>query len=405
MTAHILLAHPGTQHARRLARELERHRLLGEFWTGVAIAGGGGAARLASLLATVPRFKGLANRVVPGVPARRLRRVAWNEMTALARLDRGAEPLRTLHERNQRFQRAIPDASLAACTGLIGFDTSAWLLAERAAALRKGFFLDRTIGHPAAWERIQTDLHRDFPDWCPVPLARPAWLVEAEGIEHQLARRIVVAGSFARATLLEAGIAADRIVLNPYGVDWDEFGVSARPVASRPLRFLFLGSHLARKGLPVLLAAWRALGPRRGDAELWLAGPCHARIRKLIPELPGLRVLGQVPHSRVSRLLQQADVFVLPSYFEGFGLVLLEALAAGLPFIATPATGVVDLPPNPALGRVVPAGSVEALQSALLHYVDHPPSPAGVQAATQPLTEEFSWRAYGDRWARILTES
>ena len=125
------------------------------------------------------------------------------------------------------------------------------------------------------------------------------------------------------------GIAADKVSVNPYGVDWARLGAAAPTErAGRPLRFLFLGSHLARKGLPVLIEAWRALGARRGDAELWLAGHCGARERALIPDLPGLKVCGLVPHADVPALLAQIDVFVLPSFFEGFGLVLLEALAA-----------------------------------------------------------------------------
>ncbi|HYC72275.1 MAG TPA: glycosyltransferase family 4 protein [Opitutaceae bacterium] len=401
----VLLAHPGTQHARRLAGELQRLGLLGEFWTGLALAEGGAAARLARLLAGVPRLQALGNRVVPGVPGARLRRVPWNEVIALARLDRGADSLRTLHERNRRFQEAIPQRSLERSDAVVGFDTSAWDLGRRARDLGRAFYLDRTIAHPAAYARIQQQLHRDFPAWCAPATPRPDWLARAEQDEHELARRIVVGGRFAQSTLLEHGIPAERIRVNPYGVDWEAFAAAPRPSAPRPLRFLFLGSHLARKGLPVLLAAWQALGASRRESELWLAGHCHPQVRPLIPDLPGLKLLGPRPHAEVPALFAQVDVFVLPSYFEGFGLVLLEALAAGVPFIATPHTGAVDFPEDPALGRIVPAGSVEALVAALRAFIESPPNIAGVRAAATPLAARFSWRAYGDRWAGILRES
>jgi glycosyltransferase involved in cell wall biosynthesis len=192
-------------------------------------------------------------------------------------------------------------------------------------------------------------------------------------------------------------------VINPYGVDWARFAAApASDRSQRPLRFLFLGSHLARKGLPVLFDAWRALGTKRGDAELWLAGHCGERERALIPELPGLKLLGLVPHADVPALLGQVDVFVLPSFFEGFGLVLLEALAAGVPFISTPHTGAADLPADPVLGQLVPAGSTEALVAALEQALAHPPDRAAVRAAVRALEPRFSWEAYGDRWADLL---
>jgi starch synthase len=398
----VLLAHPGTQHAARLARELDRHGLLGEFWTGLALAEGGIAARLAAALRRVGPFRGLSNRVLRGVPAARLHRLPRHELRALLRLRRGEDSLRVLHERNQRFQESIPHASLRASDAVIGFDTSSWRLAARAQETQVPLYLDRTIAHPTALLRIEQDLHRRYPDWCPAASPRPDYLARAEEQEHRLAHRIVVGGAFARDTLLAEGFAAGKIVVNSYGVDWEAFLPPAAPAAARPLRFLFLGSHLARKGLPVLLEAWHHLGPRRGDAELWLAGPCGARERRLIPELPGLRVLGPVPHADVPRLLTQTDVLVLPSFFEGFGLVLLEALAAGLPFIATPHTGAADLPPGDPFGLTVPVGSVEALQAAMHHYLDSPPDRAAVLAACAGIRDQFSWRAYGDRWAALL---
>lgn len=404
----VLLAHPGTQHARRLACELERLGLLGEFWTGLALADHGLVARLAAHVRRLPSVQGLSNRIVPGIPRSRLHCVPFNEICALLRLRRNGNALRVIHARNKRFQDAIPDASLRACDALIAFDTSAWRLAERARRKDCPVYLDRTIAHPSAFARIEAEMHRQYPDWCPAPALRPDYLRHAEEEEHQLASRIVVGGSFARATLLAEGIAAEKIVVNSYGVDWPRFAPPTgadRGRAAQPMRFLFLGSLLARKGVPLLLDAWRRLGKERGDAELWLVGPCGERERRLIPDLPGLHLSGSVPHTEVPGLLAQIDVFVLPSYFEGFGLVLLEALAAGVPFISTLHTGAADLPADPRLGLTVPVGSVEALIAALRHYLAQPPDRSAVHAACTALQQRFSWEAYGDRWAALLREA
>lgn len=398
----VLLAHPGTQHARRLARELERLGLLGEFWTGLALAGDGLAARL---VRTLPGLQGLGNRIMSGVSAARLHRVPLNEIRAILRLRGGGDALRLIHERNERFQDAIPDASLRACDAIIAFDTSAWRLAARGQPMNRPLYLDRTIAHPAAFVRLETELHRRYPEWCPAIEARPDYLVAAEAGEHRLAHRIVVGSSFARDTLVAENIPAHKVQVNPYGVDWADFAAPLPVTRNRPLRFLFLGSHLARKGLPVLLEAWHALGVRRGEAELWLAGHCGERERGLIPALSGLQVRGQMPHAAVPALLAECDVLVLPSLREGFSLTLLEALAAGLPVISTPNAGATDLVTAPVLGRVVAPGSVEELLDALETQLANPPERAAVRAAAAPLAEHFSWATYGDRWAALLRET
>ncbi|MDP2137521.1 MAG: hypothetical protein Q8J74_06665, partial [Candidatus Didemnitutus sp.] len=136
-----LLAHPGTQHARRLAWELEKRHLLDSFWTGFALAEDGALGRSVSRWRTSWPFKQLQNRVVPGVPSARLRCVLGNEFFALARLRLGADSVATLHARNASFQRAIPAAALERSQAVIGFDTSSWILAERAAQHHRPFFL------------------------------------------------------------------------------------------------------------------------------------------------------------------------------------------------------------------------------------------------------------------------
>ena len=398
----VLLAHPGTQHAAQLARMLHRHGLLGDFWTGLALPEDGLLAKLARQTQHWPALAGLGSRIVSGIPTESLHTMPLVELAAVRRLRAGHDSHLTLHARNRKFQEKIPDASLAASDAVIGYDTSSWILATRARQMDRPFYLDRSIAHLAAYARIMAGLNRKYPDWA-VPIAgRPAEIVAAEAQEHALARRIVVGGRFARDTLVQEGIAPEKISVNPYGVDWATFAPSDQPAeTARPFRFLYVGSVLARKGVPVLLDAWRRLA--LPDAELWIAGGIGPRERRLIPDLPGLRMLGQVPRSQVPSLYAQADVFVLPSLFEGFGLVLLEALAAGLPIIATPHTGAVELLPNASLGELVTAGSVDELIAAMQRWHGQPNAHRKkTLAARAPLAAEFSWEAYGNRWAGIL---
>jgi glycosyltransferase involved in cell wall biosynthesis len=169
------------------------------------------------------------------------------------------------------------------------------------------------------------------------------------------------------------------------------------------MRFLFVGAVGARKGVPVLLDAWQRLAYAATNAELWIVGPCGARERALLPDAPGLRFLGQAPREKIPEIFASCDVFCLPSLSEGFALVLLEALAAGLPIVATPNTGAEQVVNRRALGTIVAAGDADALAGAIEQWRQAPPDRQEVRHAAAELRDIFSWTAYGNRWAEILS--
>jgi glycosyltransferase involved in cell wall biosynthesis len=188
--------------------------------------------------------------------------------------------------------------------------------------------------------------------------------------------------------------------VNPYGVDLQLFHPPAKRSDGKPLRFLFLGAISARKGVPLLLDAWRKIAAP--EAELWLVGPITTHERTLIPPLPRLKVLGPYPHRDLPKLLKQCDVLVFPSYCEGFALVLLEALASGMPIITTDATAGPDLITDGLEGRIIPTGDLDALCEAMEQFVRQPDKAHSMSGAARRCAERFSWDSYGDRWRDIL---
>ena len=396
-----LLAHPGTQYSHRLAAQLVRRDVLSEFWTGFAMAEGEWSTKALSYLPESWRRK-FSNRIIQGVPASCLRTIPTVEFKALYQLRRGRSPQEVFHERNRIFQERIPDASIQKASVSIGFDTSSWILADRAVTSGKAFILDQSIAHPLVKESALKRVADRFPDWEEEIERRLPSLLDCENREHDLASRIVVASTYTRQTLLSRGIPSERIIVNPYGVDPNLFHPPERSRAIRPLRFLFLGSITARKGVPLLAEAWRSLALK--EAELWLVGPVTPRERRLIPELPGLRIMGKHPHRDLPNLLGQCDVLVFPSYCEGFGQVLLEALASGLPIVTTEATAGPDLIQNGIEGFLIPSGELDALIQAMRFFVDHREKIDGMSKAARCRAEMFSWESYGDRWLKILED-
>lgn len=396
-----LLAHPGTQHSFRLARQLEQRGCLSRFWTGIAYLPTSPVGRCIRLMPPSVQRK-LSNRKLEGVARDHLRTRPLTELRALHRLRAGEEQQRVMLERNAKFQHHIPDPEIRASTIIIGFDTSSWLLAERSAALGRTFVLDRSIAHPISFQRCLPNLHQEFPEWAEdLPLCLPEML-SVEEIEHRFAARIVVPSFFARSTLIENGIAEEKIVVIPFGVDLETFRPAPHSLTSHPLRFAFVGLLGARKGLPLLLDAWRLLSP--DNAELWLIGPVSDHIQRLIPAMRGLRIIGKVPHRELPGILRQCDVLVFPSYFEGFGLVLLEALASGLPIIATDATAAPDLITNGIEGYTIPVGDLEALRDAMERFISSSVDLEMMSTAARSTAQRFPWDAYGNRWMDLLRQ-
>lgn len=342
----------------------------------------------------------LANRRLDMIESNRLRLHAVPELASLYRTWReGALSQSILYERNKRFQRAIPSHAIENADVVIGFDTSSWILAERCREAGVPFILDQSTSHPNSKIAVYNSIRAAFPQWTSDVHIRLPEMLSAEQIEHDLADVVVAASSFTIRTLVENGVAARKINLNAYGVDIDRFLIEPSR-GERPLRFVFLGAISAQKGVPLLVEAWRKLGPR--SAELWLVGPIEDHVRRLIPVLPGLQIIGPVVHSEVPRILQQCDVLAFPSYFEGFGLVILEALACGLPVIATNATIAPDLFEDGNGGWIVPVGDIGALADRLESCLLDPHGVREMGQVARRIAERHTWEDYGDRWVEFL---
>ena len=393
----VLLVHPGTQHAPRLAAELYRRGLLEGFWSGFA------CGEDAAWLRVLPEGwrSRLGGRICLGVPDRMIRCRPLLEWAALRAMRRGQRGEDVFYERNSRFQESIPQSAIAQAGVVAGFDTSSWILAQRCRQAGIPFVLEQTVAHPAHKQRVLAAASRQFPEWAEKDLERPPRMLEAERIEHTLADRIVVGSGYCRETLVAEGVPPEKIVVNPYGVERVVASAGEeRDRSNRPLRFVFLGFLSLRKGVPLLLEAWQKAGLR--DAELVLAGGIREEHRKLLPLAGNVRYVGFVPRSSVPRFSAEHDVFVLPSYSEGFPIAMLEALGAGLPVITT-AVGA-DALDEGKNGFVVPIGDVDALVERLRWFSDNRDKIDAMSATAKQKAKEYTWERYGERWEGMLHE-
>ncbi|MFD8594284.1 glycosyltransferase [Kitasatospora sp. NPDC059646] len=202
----------------------------------------------------------------------------------------------------------------------------------------------------------------------------PARRIALEAHLGRTAARVIATCSDEVAELLAMGVPADRIRVVPCGVDPDRFSpVGETAPRSAPHRLLMVGRLVARKGGATALEALARLP----DTELLLAGgppadrlddePECRRLRALAADhgvADRLVLLGGVPSTRMPALLRSADLVLCPAHYEPFGIVPLEAMACGVPVVATAVGGHLDTVADGRTGLLVPAGSGAALAAA-----------------------------------------
>ena len=394
-----LVAHPGTQYAFHLAEELSDRGLLHRFWTGFGIAQDSPAGRL--LEAMPDAFNQRFTSRIARISRRKLRNLLATELRSHFPFRATSESL--YFRRNRSFQKAIPEKELESASVVIGFDTSSWILAQRARAWGKKFVLDQSIGHPSVKERVYATLRDRFRDWATSLPDKDSHLIALERTEHEGADLIVVPSNFSKATLVSEGTPEKKVRVIPFGTDLKRFYPSkdwAPPKRANELRFVFVGSLTARKGLPILLEAWRRLS--NSGAQLWLAGG-GCLPDKVSAELPdSVKLLGRQSAKQVAEILRAASVFVFPSFFEGLAQVQVEALASGVPVIGTYESGADEIIEEGANGFVLRAGEVESLADCLSMFIRTPQRVADMRDQVLRRRDSLSWNGYGDLWSNLL---
>lgn len=168
-----------------------------------------------------------------------------------------------------------------------------------------------------------------------------------------------------------------RIRIVPLAVDPSQYSSTSERDSSKLIRILFVGPHEPRKGLANLIEAMARL--RRADANAALTtvgrGPMMKELKELAVRLgisDSVDFMGYVhPDSgQLPLIYREADIFAFPSSLEGFGLVLLEAMASGLPIVASDASAIPEVVGDS--GILVPPGDVDALANALESLISNP---------------------------------
>lgn len=232
----------------------------------------------------------------------------------------------------------------------------------------------------------------------------PEWIIEKEDKEFKLADYVMLLSQAAKNGFIQQGIPSDKIFVNPCGVDLSQF--SAKPYKKDKLfRITFCGSITPRKGIYYLLRAFSELNLKQ--AELCVIGGAYDHAFKSILEkflTPNMRFIGTVPQNQLSDIYNQSSMFVLPSIADGFGMVVPQAMACGLPVIVTDHVGAADVVTDEVDGFVIPIRNIEALKEKILKLYEQPELTRAMGQAALKKADTLSWDAYGDRLVKFLTD-
>ncbi len=367
----------GRFHAFDLARELNRR------------------GHLQSLTTSFPKYAAkefeVPARSIRSLPAIEVLRRTWLRSPAFVKRVFDARPfIRDVYD------RAAAKHIRSDCDIFVGWSGAALHSIKRAKQLGATTVLERGSCHIAVQDRILKE-ESELSD-CAIPRPSPRE-IEQELLEYKAADFIAVPSAFARTSFLEQGFAAERILCIPFGVALDQFSPPKKPRdASLPFRVLHVGAVSHQKGCHYLLRAFRELA--LPNSELHFVGRVDESMHALLAreQAPNIFAHGTMPQAQLPSAYHRASVFCLASVQEGLSMVLAQAMACGLPVIASANTGAAEFIDHAIDGLIFEARNVEQLKQCLLKMHGQPAERAAIgERANTKIRSGFGWADYGDR--------
>jgi glycosyltransferase involved in cell wall biosynthesis len=207
-----------------------------------------------------------------------------------------------------------------------------------------------------------------------------------------MADAVICASSFTKHSLAAAGSNAPAHVVG-YGVDLDLFSARTTAPVAKPLTVGFVGALSQRKGARYLLGALAALPKSSTKLIIYTRTSVD---RDLIRgfESVDIEIRGGLSDAALAADLKGCDLVALPSIAEGFGLVILEAMACGVPVLCTTSTGGADFIVHRQNGLLIEPGSVAAIEQELVWALSHRDELFAMGQAARREAEKHTWAAY-----------
>lgn len=273
-------------------------------------------------------------------------------------------------------------------------------IAEKHKALK---VLDATNSYPTTYDGYE---RREMALWGKkVRPSGPARTIEQVVRDIDRADIVLCPSIWVRDSMIANGVPEKKCIINPFGVNTEIF--KERKVLPDHPTFVCVGSICLRKGHQYLFQAFERVKKKYPSSELICLGailsdfkPLWRRWEKLIT------YPGAVSHQQLADLYELSTAFVLPSVEEGFARAIIEAMAAGLPILATYESGATTLVDHGVEGVILQARNVDAITEAMLEMIENPVRcfEMGRNAAIKG-RQKNTWSDYGERNLYIFNKA
>lgn len=403
----IVVAQLGARRHYAVPLALHAHGLLQHFFTDLYVKRGWQRQVLRGLgrapgLAKTGR---LASRYTPGLPGRSVTQFpsfGFLHGRASRRAHDPSERTRAWLEGGSEFATRVAAHLGTSASAVYVFSSAGLEILQRARDLGQTGILDHATAPRRAEAHILRQEAERFPGWAS-STENQAIVADYAGrqrAERACADVILCGSSYVRGLVEGEDGASRKVVVMPLGLAHPIPHLPTRSYAGRALRVLYLGNEGLRKGVGDLAAAARMCESSsievRVGGDLGLTPQARATLRS------DLDLLGPVDRAEVPRLFQWADVFVLPSLSETFGLVLLEAMAAGLPVITTPHTAGPDIIRDGEDGFIVPVRDPAAIAGKLDLLATKPALLEELSRNAHQRAREFTLERYSERLVKAI---
>ncbi|MDX6665926.1 MAG: alpha-maltose-phosphate synthase [Solirubrobacteraceae bacterium] len=261
-----------------------------------------------------------------------------------------------------------------------------------------GLFHTRTAPYVVFTDNTVAISRRCWPEWVDIEGADLERLLEWETRIYAEARHVFTQAQYAASSIVaDYGVAPERVTAVGTGANFEPLPVLV--AREREPAVLFVAKYWELKGADVLLAAFRRVREQMPTARLWMVGRYEGPADE-----PGVEVKGFVyDRDELADLYARASVYCLPSRFESSGNSIVEAMAFGVPCVASDVGGLPDVVDEGHTGFLVPPGEPEPLAAALLRLLSDPELATRLGAEGRRRVETSgTWDAVAGRMAPHL---
>ncbi|OCX54546.1 glycosyl transferase family 1 [Mucilaginibacter sp. PPCGB 2223] len=404
----VLISHPtGNSFFRAAAEGLAAADMLAGFGTTVATFPGNVFDRLSSIGPFAEFKRRQYNPVLQPYaqtwPMHEIGRMAASKagLKSLIRHETGKFSVDGVYQNlDKHIARILKEKQKEGADAVYAYEDGALFSFREAKRIGMQCLYDLPIGYwRSARHLLQMELER-WPDWASTltNFKDSEAKLQNKDEEIRLADAIFVASSFTARTLKDYPGKTGPIEVIPYAFPPVTGSREYRQISGNgPLKLLFVGGLSQRKGIADLFAAVENIGSR---VQLTVVGHKATNDCAALNEaLKKHTWIPSLPHQEVLKLMREHDVLVFPSLFEGFGLVITEAMSQGTPVITTDRTAGPDLITDGDNGWLVEAGSTAALQNAIELLLQKPESIQKAGESAMETARLRTWEIYGREFA------